>query len=81
MNLFKYIHWPVFFVSFLLGLFLIYFYVPSSRHIYVYPTPENDEFLQYKDLAGNCFSFVREKVDCPSDKRLIQQVPFQMGET
>lgn len=77
MNLFKYIHWPAFFISFAIGLALVFFYIPTSRHILVYPTPENEQKLQYKDLAGNCFSFERKEVECPKDKKLIETIPMQ----
>lgn len=64
-------------ISFLIGLAVIHLYIPVSREIYVYPTPENEDYLQYKDLAGNCFSFDRVEVTCPTDTSQIEKVPLQ----
>ena len=77
MGILKYIHLPALIVSFLLGLAIMYFYIPLNRQIYVYPTPENEDYLQYKDLAGNCFSFERVDVSCPTDEKQIEKIPIQ----
>lgn len=78
MNLLKYIHWPAFIASFCIGLVLVFYQIPQKRSIFVYPTPENEDTLQYQDFAGNCFSFERKTVDCPQDAKLIEQIPLQI---
>lgn len=77
-NLLKYIHLPIFLISFLMGVVLVYYYIPQTRHIYVYPTPENIDVLQYQDKTDGCFEFEKKEVTCPADKSQIEQVPFQM---
>jgi hypothetical protein len=73
----KFINVPVFIVSLAIGLFLVYLYVPDKRHIYVYPTPETVDLLQYRDQAGNCFHFTQSEVECPDNPKDIARLPSQ----
>ncbi len=66
----KFVNIPVFIASLALGLFFVYVYVPDSKTIYVYPTPQNVSEMQYKDIVGNCYHYVEQQVDCPSDTQL-----------
>ena len=77
MGLFKYINFTVFLVSLAFGLFAVYILAPDTRKIYVYPTPENVDILQYKDKTDSCFSFVQKEVGCPSDESQISKIPMQ----
>jgi hypothetical protein len=45
--------------------------------IYVYPTPDNQNKILYKDKTDNCFKFNAEEVDCPDDKTKIKNIPIQ----
>jgi hypothetical protein len=63
-NIFKYINIPVFFISFLFGLFAVYLISDDKRIVYVYPTPENIDIIQYKDKAGTCFKYDSEEQEC-----------------
>jgi hypothetical protein len=47
------------------------------RKIYVYPTPENIDILQYRDSTDSCFKFKQEEVDCPTDESEISSIPVQ----
>jgi hypothetical protein len=73
----KYINIPVFMVSLAVGLFFIYVIMPDQRMIFVYPTPENVDILQYRDKTGHCFQFDEKQVPCPTDKSRISQIPVQ----
>ena len=73
----KYIHVPVFIISLLIGLFIVYLHMPDLRKIYVYPTPENVDLLQYKDKAGNCFSYKSVDVGCPKKEAQLAKIPAQ----
>lgn len=73
----KLISVPLFIISLSFGLFLVYITSPRPDIIYVYPTPDNLEKLQYKDKAGNCFSFNSREVSCPTDKSKIRKYPVQ----
>jgi hypothetical protein len=51
--------------------------MPDLRLIYVYPTPENMDILQYKDKTDTCYSIKSSDVECPSDPDDIASVPIQ----
>jgi len=46
---------PAFLISLVLGLFIVYMFNPTPTVIYVYPTPDNINKIQYKDYANNCY--------------------------
>lgn len=75
-NIFKIIKLRLFLLSFLFGLIFIYFN-DDKRKILVYPTPSNNDRVEYKDKAGNCFDYSMEEVKCPSKKSDINNVPIQ----
>jgi len=77
MNLIKYINVPVLIISFAFGMFAVYVTTENSRKIYVYPTPENVNLIQYRDKTGSCFSYTQTKVNCPKDTKEISTVPAQ----
>jgi len=49
-------------------------YITNSPQdvIYVYPTPDNIHQIQYKDKQQNCFEYKATEVECPEDKKSIQ---------
>ena len=71
------ISFPAFLISLVIGLFIVYVFNPTPNVIYVYPTPENINKIQYKDYANNCYNFTPKEVKCPSDKKLINIIPMQ----
>lgn len=77
MNLFKFINFPVFFISLAIGMFFVYLYKTQDHTIYVYPTPDNLDSIQYKDATGTCFSVEQTKVKCPKDDIMISKLPAQ----
>jgi hypothetical protein len=77
MSLSKYINIPLFLASLVFGLFAVYMTLPDTRKIYVYPTPENVDILQYKDKTDTCFSFKQTEVTCPSSNSEITKIPVQ----
>jgi len=77
MGLFKYIDLKVFIASLAFGLFAVYITMPDTRKIYVYPTPENVDILQYKDKTDTCFKYKQNEVECPKDSSEITKVPIQ----
>ena len=74
---FKFISIKVFLLSLALGLLFVYLSSPTPTIIYVYPTPDNVNRIDYKDKASNCFKFKSEEVKCPSDTNLIKKIPVQ----
>ena len=77
MNLMKYVNVPAFILSLAFGLFAVYITAEDARKIYVYPTPENVQLLQYRDKTGTCFNYKQTKVNCPKDAKDISKVPAQ----
>jgi hypothetical protein len=72
-----YISFPIFIISFAIGIFFVYIYGPEMKTIYIYPTPENVEKIIFKDKADNCFAFEPVEVDCPKDDTLLGFIPIQ----
>lgn len=73
----KFVNIPVFLLSFAIGIFFVYIFVPDNRKILVYPTPENVGLLQYRDATGNCFQLSEKVVDCPKNNKDISKIPPQ----
>ena len=77
----RFINWPVFIGSFIIGLLFVHLSAPSTTTVYVFPTPENTGLVEYVDKANSCFQYVSNKISCPSDKKLVKNIPVQMGDT
>ena len=75
--LLSHISFPVFLISFAIGLFFIYILGPEMKTIYIYPSPETVNKVLFKDKADNCFYFREEVVECPSDVSKISTIPLQ----
>ena len=75
--LLNYISFPVFIISFAIGLFFVYVLGPKMKKILIYPSPENVDKVLFKDNADNCFYFEEEFVDCPKDESDISTIPIQ----
>jgi len=73
----KFISIPVFIVSLAIGMFIAYITTPLPHIIYVYPTPENIDKIQYGDEGGTCFGFKSKEIECPKDAKLIRSYPVQ----
>jgi hypothetical protein len=69
----------LFIVSLTLGTIYIYYSSPNKKKIYVFPTPENIDKLQYTDLTQNCFQYESQKVECPKDENKISNYIVQEG--
>jgi hypothetical protein len=72
-----FLHFPTLLISLTIGLFLVYIYLPSQQVIYVYPTPENINQIQYQDKADNCYGFSYKQVSCPSNRKEIREYKYQ----
>ena len=74
----KFINFPVFVASFAFGIFAMYILSQNQqRIIYVYPTPDNVDNLQYQDQAGTCFAVKQTPTTCPSTLGDIFKIPPQ----
>jgi hypothetical protein len=77
MSLLKYINIPIFILSLAVGIFFVYIYQFDKRVIYVYPKPDNVDYIQYKDSAGTCFNIKQANTKCPADSE-ISKIPAQL---
>jgi hypothetical protein len=64
----------VFLISLAIGTLFVYLSVPTPTIIYVYPTPDNIEKVEYVDKAQNCFQFKASEVNCGTDSK---EIPIQ----
>lgn len=69
----------LFITSLTMGVVYISYSSPQKRKIYVFPTPDNIEQLQYTDLAKNCFKYQAQSVKCPTDPKKISNYNVQEG--
>tara|TARA_Y100000591_G_C21231885_1_gene404899 strand:- start:267 stop:500 length:234 start_codon:yes stop_codon:yes gene_type:complete len=73
----NYIDFRIFLVSLALGIFFVYIFDKKKTVVYVYPTPNNENKIFFKDKLNNCFKFKSQNIDCPSDKSKILDIPAQ----
>jgi len=73
----KFIDSRIFLISLALGLLFGYIYQPSATEIFVYPSPDNTDNIQYRDKANTCFKFNPTNVKCPSNTDNIHYIPMQ----
>ena len=73
----KFISVPIFLISLSVGVLFTYLTTPRPNIIFVYPTPENIDDIQYKDESGTCFRFEPKEQVCPSDKSHVRTYPVQ----
>ena len=66
-----------FFLSFGIGILLIYMFSTPPRVIYKYPTPQNAGRITYIDNSKVCYKYRSEVVDCPSDPKKIKKHTLQ----
>ena len=72
----KFIHIPIFLISLSIGILFVYLTHDDPTIIYVYPTPDNIDKIQYKDNANTCFQFTSEQVKCPDNDK-VKNIPAQ----
>jgi|TARA_X000000368_G_C22391241_1_gene433371 hypothetical protein len=73
----KFLNIPLFLISLGLGLFVAYITLPPTQVIYVYPNPDNENKISFKDKADNCFHFTSKEVKCPDDVSKIRSYNIQ----
>lgn len=67
----KFINIPVFLLSFAVGLFFVYISSAPNKSVVVFPTPENQSQVQYKDNSDTCHSYKAVETNCPTDNSAI----------
>ena len=60
----KYISLPLLIISFLIGILHAYFNGSKKQIVFVYPTTDNINKLQYRDKGDICFNISANKTNC-----------------
>ena len=72
----KYVNVPVFIITFIISLVIVYFIHPEPTIVYRFPNPNNAGKLTYQDKDKNCYKYEATQVKCPSDPNLILEHPL-----
>tara|TARA_B110000444_G_C18843592_1_gene600466 strand:+ start:2754 stop:2990 length:237 start_codon:yes stop_codon:yes gene_type:complete len=73
----RFFHLQTFIFSLAIGLFLVYIQTPEFNTIYVYPNPDNEDKILYKDKTNTCYKMKSQEVKCPIDATKIREYPVQ----
>lgn len=73
----KFFHFKTFIISLAIGLFIVYIQSPDLNTIYVYPNPDNENKILYKDKTETCYKMKSKEVKCPSNINKIREYPVQ----
>jgi len=73
----KYISIKIFILSLAIGSLFIYALGPEIKTVYVYPSQDTIDEVQFKDASGKCFEYTATNVACPKDKNKISEIPIQ----
>tara|TARA_Y100000389_G_scaffold188593_1_gene211371 strand:- start:257 stop:496 length:240 start_codon:yes stop_codon:yes gene_type:complete len=76
-NISKLFSFNTFIISFIIGFIFVYLSDKPSKIINIYPTPDNINLFEYKDKANNCYEYIAQEVQCPSDINKINIIPIQ----
>ena len=77
MRFMEFIDWRTFLVSLAIGLLFIYIIEPPMKTVYVFPTPENTDKVQYVDHANTFFDFTPKETQCPADESMVENYTVQ----
>ena len=72
----KFINFQIFIISLAIGLLYVYLTIPAKKVVFVYPTPDNTDDVQYIDKANNCHKYKYTEVSC-SGKQKVKHIPVQ----
>jgi hypothetical protein len=72
----KYLSLKCFFISFCIGMFMVYILTPLPEIIIRYPTPHNAGKIVYKDSADMCYVYDAREVSCPN--KGVVNIPLQI---
>lgn len=75
--IFKFINLKLFLISLAIGTLFVYLSSPQPNIVYVYPTPDNVDKVEYIDKVENCFKFKAIETNCNINKENIKDIPIQ----
>lgn len=67
-----------FFLSFAIGLLIVYVMTPPPQVVMKFPSPFNAGSIKYRDKSDTCFVYKADKASCPRDQTLIREQPITM---
>jgi hypothetical protein len=73
----RFFHLQTFIISLAVGLFIVYIQTPEFNTIYVYPNPDNEDKILYKDKTNTCYKMKSQETKCPIDANKIREYPVQ----
>ena len=76
MNILGLINIKYFLIALFVGLIYIYFN-DDKRKIIIYPTLSNNDKVEFRDNAFNCYKYNMKEVKCPMNKNSIKNIPIQ----
>ena len=65
-----------FFISFAIGLLLVYVFHPAPTVVVKFPSPYNAGKITYEDKHDSCYKYTANKVACPTDSKEIKSQPL-----
>jgi len=65
-----------FFLSFAIGLLVVYIFHPAPSVVVKFPSPYNAGKITYEGKHDSCYVYQANKVDCPEDKKTIKSQPL-----
>jgi hypothetical protein len=70
-SIFMKLNYPVFLLSFAIGIFIVYISSPTKKVVIKYPTPHTSMEDQYKDDSGNCYTYKAKEVECTGAEKTL----------
>lgn len=67
-----------FFLSFAIGLFVVYIFNPPPQVVVKFPSPHNAGNVVYRDEDNACYVYRADKTACPRDASMIKAQPVQI---
>lgn len=58
------LHWPALFISFCIGMALVYVFQKTPNVTIVWPNPERAPKTLYENGDGTCYAYSANKVTC-----------------
>lgn len=65
-------------MGFLVGICLMTVVKEEPEIVVKYPTPYNTKNITYVDNVGNCYQYKANKIVCPTDNKVIKELPVQI---
>tara|TARA_Y200000002_G_C22068668_1_gene409552 strand:+ start:43 stop:276 length:234 start_codon:yes stop_codon:yes gene_type:complete len=66
-----------FIIGLIIGFILVLLYPINKKEVIVYPNNENKGYIQYRDMASNCFEAEVEELECPKNPSNVKIIPIQ----